>query len=316
MLALSYWEEIIDTGQRQRALAISDLMRRAKAALDENTDAANGIALSLLHDAIEHTLYLVLLGGHQALKKGEEFKELISSVAKLYSSTANKDMPFQRQLTDLNGLRVAYKHRGARPSRVSTLEAYCNGHAFLETLFKDLYAIEIDSFDLIDQLRNTELRERLVKARDFLRAGQFDDGMCEVAVANYRLDQAFGAVFDQPKAPLRLSSPFGDDASERRDVVEFISRGDRHTLVTAVLIASGQNISAHTTMRRHLPVVYHMLNDEFRFDKITPVPYTAEQVEMCLAQVSKIAVWMEERFPALEFSNGRWITGVVSPWPD
>ena len=114
----------MDIGQRRRIQAIIDLMRRAKMTIDENTDSANGIAVSLLHDAIEHTLYLVLLDGHQAPKKREEFNELVAAVADHYSNRANRDMPFRRQLNDLNALRIAYKHRGSRPSRSSTLEAY------------------------------------------------------------------------------------------------------------------------------------------------------------------------------------------------
>jgi hypothetical protein len=302
----------LDTGQRQRVQAIIDLMRRAKMAVDENTDSANGIAVSLLHDAIEHALYLVLLDGHQTPKKREEFKDLISAVAEHYKTRANKDMPFRRQLNDLNALRVAFKHRGARPSRGSTLEAYSNGSAFLEALFSDLYAVKIGDFDLVDQLRNAEIRNRLIDARNFLREGNFDEAMGEIAIANFRLNQALVAVFDQPRPPLSLSTSFADNKT--RDLVEYISSGDRHALVTSLLIASGQDISAQITTSWYLAVVYALLDGTFHLDKIIPTPYTAEQAQMCLEQVTKIAVWMEERFPALEYLDGRWNTGVVSPW--
>jgi hypothetical protein len=304
----------LDTGQRQRVQAIIDLMRRAKMAADENTDSANGIAVSLLHDAIEHALYLVLLDAHQTPKKREEFSDLISTVAGHYKTRANKDMPFQRQLNDLNALRVAFKHRGARPSRGSTLETYSNGSAFIEALFFDLYAFRTADFDLVDQLRNAEIRNRLIDARNFLREGNFDEAMCEIAVANFRLNQALVTLFDQPRPPLSLSISFGDRKTQ--DLMEYISSGDRHALVTSVLIASGQDISAHITMNWCLPVVHALMDGTFRFDKITPNPYTAEDARMCLGQVTKIAVWMEERFPALEFLDGRWNTGVVSPWPN
>jgi len=98
--------------------------------------------------------------------------------------------------------------------------------------------------------------------------------------------------------------------------VEYISSGDRHALVTSVLIASGQDISAHITSSWYLPVVYALLDDTFQLHKITPNPYTSEQARMCFEQVSKVAVWMEERFPTLDFVDGRWNTGVVSPWPN
>ena len=138
--------------------------------------------------------------------------------------------------------------------------------------------------------------------------------MCEIAVANSRLNQALVAVFDQPRPPLSLSTSFGDHKT--RDLLEYISSGDRQALVTSVLIASGQDISAHITTSWHLPVVHTLLDGTFRFDKLTPTPYTAEQARMCLEQVTKIALWMEERFPALEYRDGRWNTGVVSPWPN
>jgi hypothetical protein len=304
----------LDTGQRQRIQTIIDLMRRAKMAIDENTDSANGIAVSLLHDAIEHTLYLVLLDGHQTPKRREEFNELVAAVAVHYRTRANRDMPFRRQLSDLNALRIAFKHRGSRPSRGSTLEAYSNGSAFLEVLFSDLFALRIEDFDLVDQLRIAEIRNHLIESRNLLRQGNFDEAMCESAVANFGIDRALVAIFDQPRPPLSLSNSFVDRTA--RELVEYISSGDRHALVTSVLIASGQDISAQITTDWYLPVVYALLDGTFRFDKITPDPYTAERVQMRFNHVAKTATWMEERFPALDYLDGRWKTGAVSPWPN
>lgn len=286
----------MDIGQRRRIQAIIDLMRRVKMTIHENTDSANGVAVLLLHDAIEHTLYLVLLDSHQTPKRREEFSELVAAVADHYNNRANKEVPFRRQLSDLNALRIAYKHRGSRPSRSSTLEAYSNVSAFLEVLFGDLYALRIEDFDLADQLRIAEIRDHLIEARNLMRQGNFDDAMCKVAVANFRIDQALVAIFGQPTPPLGLSSSFADRTM--RQLVDYISSGDRHALVTSILITSGQDIAAQITTDWYLPVIFELLDGTFRFDKITPGPYTAEQAQMCFNQVAKTAMWMEERFPA------------------
>jgi hypothetical protein len=304
----------MDSGQLQRIQTISDLMRRSQAAASENLESANGVAISLLHDAIEHALYFVLLDTNHAAKAREEFKELLGEVAKIYLSKTGEALPFLRRLQVLNSLRIAFKHHGTRPSKNTTQEALAYGGEFLRALFDSLYSFEIDSFRLIETLRIVEVRDLLLVAESLADAGETDEAMTKLALANYRVNEAISAIFSPPDAPMRLSSPFGEDRDFRRELVEYIGRGDKHTLVTAVLIASGQDVAGFTSARMLLPVVYAFIGGSFGFDKITPHPYTADDVRFCLDQMSRVAIWLEERFPFLDFRDGRWTTGTVSPW--
>jgi hypothetical protein len=306
----------MDSGQLQRVQTISDLIRRSNAAAEENTESANGIAISLLHDAIEHSLYFVLLDTDQNAKPREEFKSLLGDVAKVFEGKVGEALPFQRKLHVLNNHRVAFKHHGTRPTRSTTLEAMSYGTEFVTVLFGKVYKFQIDKFHPAEFLRIEEIRSLLISVPALAETGEIDDAMTKLAIANYRVEQAFSAVFDQPRPPMSLTSPFDSGRNFRQDLVEYISRSDKHTLVTAVLVASGQDVAAYTSMRWRLPVVYALIDGSFRFDKIVPAPYTSEDARFCLEQISRISVWLEERFPLLDFKDGRWVTGAVSPWPN
>lgn len=306
----------MDSVQLQRIQTISELIRRANGAAQEQTEAANGVAVSLIHDAIEHSLYLVLLDTDHTAKPREEFKGLLGDVAKIFQDRTGEALPYQRKLHLLNSVRIAFKHHGTRPNKSVTLEAMSYGTEFVAALFQRIYDFKIEDFHPAEFLRIEEIRSLLLNATSLVKSGQVDDAMCKLALANYRIEAAFSAVFDQPRPPMRITSPSEPDADFRRDLVEFIGRSDKHALVTAVLVASGQDVAAYTSMRWRLPVVYALLDDTFRFDKIVPNEYTAEDVQFCLEQLTRIAVWMEERFPALDFREGRWTTGAISPWPN
>ena len=306
----------MDSGQLQRIQTISELIRRSTAVAQENTESVNGIAISLLHDAIEHSLYFVLLDADQTAKPREDFKSLLGDVAKVFQNKTQETLPFQRKLHVLNNLRVAFKHHGTRPTRSAMLEAMSYGTEFVTTLFDKVYSFQINNFHPAEFLRIEEIRSLLMSAGALLETGEIDDAMSKLALANYRVEQAFGAVFDQPRPPMRLTSPFEGDRDFRRDLMEFIGRSDKHALVTAVMVASGQDVAAYTSMRWRLPVVHAFVGGNFGFDKIVPNPYSSEDVRFCLDQLSRIAVWLEERFPLLDFKDGRWMTGAVSPWPN
>lgn len=306
----------MNSSQLRRVQTIADLMRRSNSALQENTEAANGIAISFLHDAIEQTFYMILLDFNQSPKPREEFKELVKAVATLFLSKASQTMPFQRQLDDLNSQRVSFKHRGTRPTRNAALEMQSYGIEFLTVAFQTFYSFKIQDFHPAEFLRIDAVRVPLVEARNALGTDSFDDAMCQIALANYRIDEAFGVIFGPPRPPLRIDSPFGEGADFRRDLLDFIRQSDQHTLITAVLIASGQDVAAYTSARWRLPVVHAFVGGNFSYDKIVPNPYTADDVNFCMEQIERLAVWMEERFSSLSFADGRWQTGSISPWPN
>lgn len=305
----------MENEQLPRIQVISDLIRRAKQASQENVEVANGVAISLLHDAIEHSLYFCLLDSDNAAKPREEFKQLLGDVAKIYQERTNDVLPFQRKLILLNTQRVAFKHHGTRPTRTAMQEGLAYGIEFITAIFEKLYHFNIEEFHQSEFLRIDELRRLLAAARQEMTEGNFDEAMCQLSTANYRIDEAFAAVFGHPRPPLRLSSPFNSDSGSR-EMIEFITRGDTHTLITAVLIASGQDVAAYTGMRMRLPVIYAMADGSFRFDRIVPNPYTAEDVQNCIDQITRVAAFLEERFPALRYEQDRWLTGVISPWPN
>jgi hypothetical protein len=305
----------MDTAQLQRIQAIADLIRRSDAAALENTELANGVAISLMHDAIEHSLNFVLLDLDHNAKPKDDFKGLVGDVGKLVKDKTGEELPYANKLNLLNTARVAFKHHGIRPTRSIALEATAYGTQFISTLFQKLYNFNIEDFHPAEFLRIAELRNLLVEAIGLSKDGKIDDAMCKLAVANLRINNAVGAVFVPPRAPLRMSSSLGGDR-DFRDLIEYVQSGDKQTLVSALMVAAGQDVAAYSTMIMRLPVVYWHPNDTFSFDRIIPNPYTADDVQLCLRELLKIAEWLEHRFPHLDFQDGKWITGIVSPWPN
>lgn len=304
----------MDTAQLQRIQAIADLVRRSDAAALENTELANGVAVSLLHDAVEHALNFVLIDLDHTAKPKDDFKGLLGDVGKLYKDKTGEELPYAKKLNLLNTTRVAFKHHGIRPNRSSALEAISYGTPFISALFQKLYGFDIDDFHPAEFLRIEEIRKLLLDAIALLDCGKIDDAMCSLAVTNYRINQAVSAVFVPPREPLRMSFAAREDR-DLGDLVEFIREGDKQSLVAALMVAAGQDVAAYSNMIQRLPVVYWHMDNTFTFDRIIPKPYADEDVRLCLRELVEIAEWLEQRFPQLDFKDGKWITGVVSPWP-
>jgi hypothetical protein len=188
----------MDASQRNRLLVISALVRRAEAALREGSDVGNGLAVSLYHDAVELTLWLVLANSADAPGKRDDFSVLLEGVAVIYQAAMGSALPFQRHLRSLNSARVAFKHHGQVPNRSTALEVTEFAREFVSTLARDLLRTSIERFHPVAAIRTVVIKERLEAALDSESREDVEGGMIGAADANWYLDGALREVFRQP----------------------------------------------------------------------------------------------------------------------
>lgn len=298
----------MDGGQLRRIQMIAELARRSASALRENSEVGNGVAVSLLHDAVEHSLYLALLIGHQSPGKREEFKELIARVNVIYKTQTRLDMPFQRQLENLNRVRVDFKHHGHVPPRSVTLEVCENAREFVITLIRNLLKIEIEDFHPVMFLRTVVIREHLETTQVLATSENFREAMNAAARALWYLDSGLAAIFRQPRPP-GLSYDFrGVPGLNQlyRQLIDFITNGDRSILISSIMMASGLDVREFSQMRAKLPHVSRTYGGTFHFSYTNSYICTVSDLNDAVSQITRVALWLEERFPTLRYEGEAW----------
>lgn len=300
----------LDAGQLQRVQTIATFVRQAIMASQQNTEVGYGLAISALHDAIEHAFFFTLLSEHKEPKGREEFKELMKDTAEIYKAKTQEDMPFQRLLLSLNDLRKAFKHKGVCPSKSATVEHQEAGMSFLRSLLDKVHGIKIEEFHSLDVLRLSVLRIPLQKARTHLKAGDLDAAMRELAMAHHRLIQGVRTIFAQRRPTYQMSFDIPDFT---KTLLDYVDDNDQGILMTAVLLSSGLDFTSYTYARLHIPSVTQDTFGAMKFHPTGYEPHTSGEVEQCLEQMALFATWIEQRFPTLHHDGCVWTRGVRSP---
>lgn len=301
----------MDNTERQRIFAISELLRRAKSTFTENTSLSNGICISLLHDAVEHTLFLTMLKYHCPIPKRADFAQLVSLVADVYRSNASEEMPYQTPLKTLNRLRVSFKHAGTLPSREATIEAMDGGKAYLNDVFERLYKVAIENFDLSDSLRLTPIREQLLLARekcdnaDLLAAAQ------ACAVANWYFESAMSTLFRVDHVPSIRISTGNYRVDEQlqtvaKGLVENLLKSDMSVLSLSLIGSSGIDLVEHARFKLALPNASRTLGGKWYYSWTRSLPKQEPDVCFLISHMTRLTLWLEERFPTLHYDGETW----------
>lgn len=301
----------MENAERQRIVTIAVLMERAKTAFTENGDIANGVCVSLLHDAVEHALFLTTSKHNVLLGRNPDFKDLVESVAKIYEQNTTERLPYRTPLATFNKVRVAFKHDGVVPARAVTIEVIDNATAFLKHLFERLYDLDIESFDLSDGVRTDAIRDQLKRARVARDNGDFPEAARACAEASALFESAIRILFvagNPPTIPINT----GDHRIDRyaqsvvKNLLRYVLANDAAMLASSLMLGAGMSHLDLAKFREMIPHFSQTYGGQKFFVETRPGPSTKEDVDFLIRHMARSTLWLEQRFPTLCYNGMVW----------
>jgi len=292
-----------EIARKRRIQIISDLSRRANLAFTEGSEIGNGVAISLLHDALEHSFNLIALENHAPVKPNSTFAQLVEIASEIVSAKTGEPMLFGTRLAQLNKIRVEFKHHGTTPTRSVTAEQFEAGTGFLRYLFKTLFDINIEKFTAAELLRTEVIRTPLLEAIALSREGKFLDAAGKCAVAHHYIEGALHHAFGSNSyhVPMRVGREFQPLID---GILRVINEGDKNSIVTSALLLSGLEPMDRARAISLMPHASLTGGGTWYFAHTRPTAETEEDFDLVFQYLSKLALWTEEKFPLLTYENG------------
>lgn len=214
----------------QQLVLVKQLANEAERQLAQNSAFRHGVAVSLMQDAVELFLRVVIRQHDPTTEKNAKFDQLADAIDKAAKDDQSK-VPFRPRLEDLNKTRVNFKHMGTAPSAADAQRLVRYGIEFLEVAFPRLMKIDFESVSLSDMLRTEAVRNAMKSAERHLSVGTFDQAIKEAALAVALSERGLAGLIPEPDANLRNFASAVGDASVKRIVdqgtdylVKYLSR--------------------------------------------------------------------------------------------
>ena len=159
------------------------LFRQARRILYHSEPYARGLATSLLQDAVEVFLRVLIEQYRIEVPRRDNFLQLIANVSKRINRVGGHSASLKR----LNTARVGFKHEGLDVTS-SDVEAFmANAEAFLSEICMQELGIDFTTLSLIETLGHRRTQNWLEKAREALGSEDYTNsiGFSAAAVAIY-----------------------------------------------------------------------------------------------------------------------------------
>ena len=156
------------------------LYRTAKDAIDRpHPPHSWGLATSLLQDSVEALLRLVAEEHRIKVDDKAPFGTLLSAVEQQLPNVADH----RANLTKLNTIRVAFKHRGLEVAERDAQAFVVNVEAFLTETYKEAFDVDFASLSLADSIGHRRTQNWVAKAEDAFAAESYAECVAHAAKA-------------------------------------------------------------------------------------------------------------------------------------
>lgn len=204
-------------------LLCQKLAREAEIRLQQPNDFDKGIAVSMMHDAVELLLWTACKERSATVTERSTLEDMLNALAK----TLAAPLPLRATLADLNKARVNFKHYGLLPHALDAVKLVGYGQAFIETA-APLLGLDVASVSRVHLIDAVPVREHLLAAEKALSEGDYQRTMYCSARAVFEARKLFGVqLMSQHKsfaAPLSNAFPAGAQREVIRSYLEYIDK--------------------------------------------------------------------------------------------
>jgi hypothetical protein len=288
-----------------KRLAFIKYMYKVAVELSERPEPLCSASILTFHDAIE--LFLQLASEH--LDRSKKDISFLGYWGLLSPKLPNSGLTQKESMRQLNNARVALKHYGTLPSKLSIEAFRASATNFFEENTPLVFGVEFSDISLIELVQCIDAKNNLKEAEKHLKENKIEDALDKVALAFAQLIDDYESrkpgrfFFGESMTFLgtSLSSPFkrlGSSNSER-ELAKFIDNVKKsiESLQEAVKIISlGIDYRRYVKFRlltpyivKHLDGSYHIINQ--RGSRGIP---TVEDVQFCIDFVIESAVTIQE----------------------
>lgn len=141
-----------------------------------------GIAISLLQDAVEMLIWLLIKERGIAVKDGSTFTANLDLVQK-----SGISIPEAPKLQELNKARVGFKHYGNLPAPDEAKKFHTYVEDFLRSTTMNHFNQNFDEISLVDLVPFPEIRSRLKCAEAHIEKAEFNEAVKEASIAKAEL---------------------------------------------------------------------------------------------------------------------------------
>lgn len=122
------------------------------------------IAIHNVHNSVEILIKAVAIKFGIKLSRNTALNDLIDKVSAEYQSKFNRELPYKKNIKDLNDHRNSVQHAGDPPS-IEIIKKYLpKVEIFLEEVIREIFNIEFDKISILDFIENDSLKLILKKA--------------------------------------------------------------------------------------------------------------------------------------------------------
>lgn len=150
-----------------RIIRTKFLYRAAVNELDSGHPFAAGMAISLLHDAVEAMAHEAAASVNAPLPVRSNFLDHWEAVAK---SSSGKQLPYKIEMTELNAARVAFKHLGVNPALSEAEKQRLSAYRFLVETAQAFFKVDFNEISEADLIANVEIQSAVKAAEAALVA--------------------------------------------------------------------------------------------------------------------------------------------------
>ena len=310
----------------QRLVLPKYLFEEAQLVMQRSDLYAHALATSLLQDAVETYLRLVVDVLQLDVGARDHFDKLLDAVAKRVPAVAG----YRSTLGKLNSARVAFKHHGlSMPSEMDAKNFAANVRDLFEEATHDLLGVDFRSVSLIDAIPHRRTKNWLWRAQRALDESRIDDALQGAAKA-FAVYLAHSRSTEARMSQTQHGTLFGFRTSlawlhvdERHpSLVEGMTRWLTSIEDRVDLMARGVDTIRHEKFARLTPNVTFSMAGTMRLTGNAQSKPSADEARFCIQFVTDATLALQRSHPVNDStSTGGTATvirkcAVLAPLPE
>ncbi len=243
------------------------LLREAQRTLQRTEPYSHALAVSLLQDATETFLRVLVEHGRINVNDRASFEKLLEEVTKKFPTVGEH----RAALSRVNRARIAFKHHGLKfPDLEDASTFLANVREFLVEISREILDVDFESVSLSDTITHRRTKNWLRNAEQALTAGDYREALRCARTAflifithRERRSQMFGRSGGRISYS-RLQSPFGPQGFEgNHHLANFVDAVQQNIVTIGErldLLANGINLPAYDRFMLLTPNVILTIN--------------------------------------------------------
>jgi hypothetical protein len=217
---------------------------------------SHGMAISLLQDAVESCLWLMIKEFDCNIREQANFQTLLDAIEKAPKNTNKFIPPYKAKLIELNKARVNFKHYGNLPAASEARKFILYVDEFLKESFMNCFNIDFDQVSDFDEIVFKDVQELLKEAEKLNESRKHHDCLIECAKAKTLLFKKVERHY--PKIDSKLSKVGQDfrsnEGEQLRSAFRYISNHLEITREFHIIGLIGISLEDYAEIKRVFPI--------------------------------------------------------------